>query len=103
MTLWPVAVQGDNCAREVSRAIDGFNSLTVQNPLIAPDLIIVARGGGSIEDLWGFNEELVVRSAFKSTIPLISAIGHETDTTLLDYVADVRAPTPTAAAEMAGP
>ena len=103
VTLWPVAVQGDNCAREVSRAIDGFNSLTVQNPLIAPDLIIVARGGGSIEDLWGFNEELVVRSAFKSTIPLISAIGHETDTTLLDYVADVRAPTPTAAAEMAVP
>ena len=103
VTLWSVAVQGDNCAREVSRAIDGFNSLTVQNPLIAPDLIIVARGGGSIEDLWGFNEELVVRSAFKSTIPLISAIGHETDTTLLDYVADVRAPTPSAAAEMAVP
>ena len=103
VTLWPVAVQGDNCAREVSQAIDGFNSLTVQNPLIAPDLIIVARGGGSIEDLWGFNEELVVRSAFKSTIPLISAIGHETDTTLLDYVADVRAPTPSAAAEMAVP
>ena len=103
VTLWPVAVQGDNCAREVSRAIDGFNSLTVQNSLIAPDLIIVARGGGSIEDLWGFNEELVVRSAFKSTIPLISAIGHETDTTLLDYVADVRAPTPSAAAEMAVP
>ena len=103
VTLWPVAVQGDNCAREVSRAIDGFNSLTVQNPLIAPDLIIVARGGGSIEDLWCFNEELVVRSAFKSTIPLISAIGHETDTTLLDYVADVRAPTPSAAAEMAVP
>ena len=101
--LWPVAVQGDNCAKEVSRAIDGFNSLTVQNPLIAPDLIIVARGGGSIEDLWGFNEELVVRSAFKSTIPLISAIGHETDTTLLDYVADVRAPTPSAAAEIAVP
>ena len=103
VTLWPVAVQGDNCAREVSRAIDGFNSLTIQNPLIAPDLIIVARGGGSIEDLWGFNEELVVRSAFKSIIPLISAIGHETDTTLLDYVADVRAPTPSAAAEMAVP
>lgn len=103
VTLWPVSVQGDNCAREVSRAIDGFNSLIVQNPLIAPDLIIVARGGGSIEDLWGFNEELVVRSAFKSTIPLISAIGHETDTTLLDYVADVRAPTPSAAAEMAVP
>ena len=103
VVLWPVAVQGENCAKEVSRAIDGFNSLAKQNPLIAPDLIIVARGGGSIEDLWGFNEELVVRSAFKSIIPLISAIGHETDTTLLDYVADVRAPTPSAAAEMAVP
>ena len=103
VVLWPVAVQGENCAKEVSRAIDGLKSLAKQNPLIAPDLIIVARGGGSIEDLWGFNEELVVRSAFKSTIPLISAIGHETDTTLLDYVADVRAPTPSAAAEMAVP
>ena len=103
VVLWPVAVQGENCAKEVSRAIDGLNSLAKQNPLIAPDLIIVARGGGSIEDLWGFNEELVVRSAFKSIIPLISAIGHETDTTLLDYVADVRAPTPSAAAEMAVP
>ena len=103
VVLWPVAVQGENCAKEVSRAIDGLNSLAKQNPLIAPDLIIVARGGGSIEDLWGFNEELVVRSAFESTIPLISAIGHETDTTLLDYVADVRAPTPSAAAEMAVP
>ena len=103
VVLWPVAVQGENCAKEVSRAIDGLNYLAKQNPLIAPDLIIVARGGGSIEDLWGFNEELVVRSAFKSIIPLISAIGHETDTTLLDYVADVRAPTPSAAAEMAVP
>ena len=103
VVLWPVAVQGENCAKEVSRAIDGLNSLAKQIPLIAPDLIIVARGGGSIEDLWGFNEELVVRSAFKSIIPLISAIGHETDTTLLDYVADVRAPTPSAAAEMAVP
>jgi len=103
VVLWPVSVQGENCAKEVSRAIDGFNSLAKQNPLISPDLIIVARGGGSIEDLWGFNEELVVRSAFKSKIPLISAIGHETDTTLLDYVADVRAPTPSAAAEMAVP
>jgi exodeoxyribonuclease VII large subunit len=103
VVLWPVAVQGEKCAKEVARAIDGFNSLTKQNPLIAPDLIIVARGGGSIEDLWGFNEELVVKSAFKSAIPLISAIGHETDTTLLDYVADVRAPTPSAAAEMAVP
>ena len=102
VVLWPVAVQGESCAKEVSAAIEGFNSLAKQNPLIAPDLIIVARGGGSIEDLWGFNEELVVRSAFKSKIPLISAIGHETDTTL-DYVADVRAPTPSAAAEMAVP
>ena len=103
VVLWPAAVQGESCAKEVAAAIEGFNSLAKKNPLIAPDLIIVARGGGSIEDLWGFNEELVVRSAFNSTIPLISAIGHETDTTLLDYVADVRAPTPSAAAEIAVP
>ena len=103
VVLWPVAVQGEKCAKEVARAIDGFNSLTKQNPLIAPDLIIVARGGGSIEDLWGFNEESVVRAAFESEIPLISAVGHETDTTLIDLASDLRAPTPTAAAEYAVP
>ena len=96
--LWPVTVQGENAAREVTQAIEGFNALSSK-----PDLLIVARGGGSLEDLWAFNEECVVRAAARSEIPLISAIGHETDTTLLDYVADRRAPTPTAAAEMAVP
>jgi exodeoxyribonuclease VII large subunit len=96
--LWPVTVQGENAAHEVTQAIIGFNGL-----LSKPDLLIVARGGGSLEDLWAFNEECVVRAAAQSEIPLISAIGHETDTTLLDYVADRRAPTPTAAAEMAVP
>lgn len=98
IVLWPVTVQGTNCAREVAEAIAGFNDFFNK-----PDVIIVARGGGSIEDLWGFNEEIVVRAAFKSTIPLISAIGHETDYTLLDLVADKRAPTPSAAAEMVVP
>ncbi|MGB1388892.1 MAG: exodeoxyribonuclease VII large subunit [Paracoccaceae bacterium] len=101
--IWPVAVQGQNCAPEVARAIAGFNALTPGGALPRPDLIIVARGGGSIEDLWGFNEESVARAAAASHIPLISAVGHETDTTLIDYVADRRAPTPTAAAEMAVP
>ncbi|MGV6839018.1 MAG: exodeoxyribonuclease VII large subunit [Planktomarina sp.] len=101
--VWPVAVQGQNCAAEVARAIDGFNALTPGGALPRPDLIIVARGGGSIEDLWGFNEEAPARAAAASTIPLISAVGHETDTTLIDYVADQRAPTPTAAAELAVP
>ena len=96
--VWPVRVQGETSATEVAAAIAGFNAM--ENP---PDLIIVARGGGSLEDLWGFNEEIVVRAVAASHIPLISAIGHETDTTLIDLVADYRAPTPTAAAERAVP
>jgi exodeoxyribonuclease VII large subunit len=101
--VWPVAVQGDKCAPEVAHAIAGFNALTPGGRIPRPDLIIVARGGGSIEDLWGFNEEIVARAVAASTIPLISAVGHETDTTLIDYVSDKRAPTPTAAAELAVP
>ena len=101
--IWPVVVQGQACAPEVAAAIAGFNALLPGGPIPRPDLIIVARGGGSLEDLWGFNEEAVVRAAAASTIPLISAVGHETDTTLIDHAADRRAPTPTAAAEMAVP
>ncbi|MCK0148987.1 exodeoxyribonuclease VII large subunit [Marivita sp. S6314] len=101
--VWPVAVQGANCAPEVARAIAGFNALTPGGALPRPDLLIVARGGGSIEDLWGFNEEIVARAVSASDIPLISAVGHETDTTLIDFVSDQRAPTPTAAAEIAVP
>lgn len=101
--IWPVAVQGKACAPEVANAIRGFNALTPGGALPRPDLLIVARGGGSIEDLWGFNEEAVVRAAADSDIPLISAVGHETDTTLIDHASDRRAPTPTAAAEMAVP
>jgi len=101
--IWPVAVQGAKCAPEVANAIAGFNRLTPGGALPRPDLIIVARGGGSVEDLWGFNEEAVVRAAAASDIPLISAVGHETDTTLIDFVSDKRAPTPTAAAELAVP
>ncbi|MFX0543611.1 exodeoxyribonuclease VII large subunit [Roseovarius sp. S4756] len=101
--IWPVAVQGERCAPEVVRAIQGFNAMTPGGAMPRPDLIIVARGGGSIEDLWGFNEESVVRAAAASDIPLISAVGHETDTTLIDYASDKRAPTPTAAAELAVP
>ena len=101
--IWPVAVQGERCAQEVARAIEGFNAFTDGGALPRPDLIIVARGGGSIEDLWGFNEEIVVRAASASNIPLISAVGHETDTTLIDFASDHRAPTPTAAAERAVP
>jgi exodeoxyribonuclease VII large subunit len=101
--IWPVAVQGQKCAPEVANAIRGFNALTPGGALPRPDLLIVARGGGSIEDLWGFNEEEVARAAAASDIPLISAVGHETDTTLIDYVSDKRAPTPTAAAELAVP
>ncbi|OOY10479.1 exodeoxyribonuclease VII large subunit [Thioclava sp. F36-7] len=101
--IWPVAVQGQACAPEVARAVRGFNALAPGGEIPRPDLIIVARGGGSIEDLWGFNEEPVVRAVAESDIPVISAVGHETDTTLVDHAADRRAPTPTAAAEMAVP
>ena len=101
--IWPVSVQGDSCAVEVSRAIDGFNGLKDSDQIKRPDLLIIARGGGSLEDLWGFNEEVVLRAVAESQIPIISAIGHETDTTLIDLVSDIRAPTPTAAAEIAVP
>lgn len=101
--VWPVRVQGDTCAPEVVNAIEGFNALLPEGPIPRPDLLIVARGGGSIEDLWGFNEEAVVRAVANSGIPVISAVGHETDTTLIDYASDMRAPTPTAAAEAAVP
>jgi exodeoxyribonuclease VII large subunit len=96
-------VQGETCAPEVTAAIRGFNALPVGGALPRPDLLIVARGGGSLEDLWGFNDEAVVRAAAASAIPLISAVGHETDTTLIDFAADRRAPTPTGAAEIAVP
>ncbi len=101
--VWPVRVQGEASAAEVAAAIEGFNALPEQGPVPRPDLIIVARGGGSLEDLWSFNEEIVVRAAAASMIPLISAVGHETDFTLIDFAADYRAPTPTAAAEKAVP
>ena len=101
--LWPVAVQGEQAAAQIAAAIAGFNQLAADGAVPRPDLLIVARGGGSLEDLWAFNEEIVVRAAADSAIPLISAVGHETDTTLIDYSADRRAPTPTAAAEMAVP
>ncbi|MEQ8308462.1 MAG: exodeoxyribonuclease VII large subunit [Hoeflea sp.] len=101
--VWPVRVQGDTCGDEVERAISGFNALEAGGPIKRPDLIIVARGGGSLEDLWGFNDEAVVRAAAGSGIPLISAVGHETDWTLIDHASDRRAPTPTGAAEMAVP
>lgn len=101
--VWPVRVQGETCAEEVAKAIAGFNALAPDGGVPRPDVLIVARGGGSLEDLWGFNEEIVARTAAQSDIPLISAVGHETDTTLIDYTADRRAPTPTAAAEMAVP
>lgn len=101
--LWPVAVQGEGAAAQIAAAIEGFSALPLGGPVPRPDVLIVARGGGSIEDLWAFNEEAVVRAAAASTIPLISAVGHETDTTLIDFVADRRAPTPTAAAEIAVP
>jgi exodeoxyribonuclease VII large subunit len=101
--VWPVAVQGENAAMQVAAAIAGFNRLPAKGPVPRPDLLIVARGGGSLEDLMAFNEEVVVRAAAALAIPLISAVGHETDTTLIDHASDRRAPTPTAAAEMAVP
>jgi exodeoxyribonuclease VII large subunit len=101
--VWPVRVQGETSAAEVANAINGFNALPEGGLLPRPDLIIVARGGGSLEDLWSFNEEIVVRAAAASMIPLISAVGHETDITLIDFASDKRAPTPTAAAEIAVP
>ncbi len=101
--VWPVRVQGETCAGEVAAAIRGFNALPAGGRLPRPDVLIVARGGGSLEDLWGFNDEAVVRAAAASDIPLISAVGHETDWTLIDLAADARAPTPTKAAEWAVP
>ena len=101
--VWPVRVQGETSGQEVAQAITGFNALDPQGPIARPELIIVARGGGSLEDLWGFNDEAVVRAAAESDIPLISAVGHETDWTLIDHASDRRAPTPTGAAEMAVP
>src|SRR6266446_3328565 len=101
--IWPVAVQGEGAAAQIAAAIEGFNRIEPGGKLRRPDLIIVARGGGSLEDLMAFNEEVVVRAAAASAIPLISAVGHETDTTLIDHASDRRAPTPTAAAEMAVP
>jgi exodeoxyribonuclease VII large subunit len=101
--VWPVKVQGEGSAEQIAAAIRGFNALPQAGRIPRPDLLIVARGGGSLEDLWSFNEEIVVRAAAESMIPLISAVGHETDITLIDFAADKRAPTPTAAAEMAVP
>jgi exodeoxyribonuclease VII large subunit len=103
VVVWPVRVQGETAAAEIAAAIDGFNGLPEHGPLRRPDVIIVARGGGSLEDLWSFNEEIVVRAAARSLVPLIAAVGHETDWTLIDHAADLRAPTPTAAAEKAVP
>ena len=101
--VWPVRVQGDGSAEEVAAAIRGFNALPQAGRIPQPDVLIVARGGGSLEDLWSFNEEIVVRAAAESMIPLISAVGHETDITLIDFASDKRCPTPTAAAECAVP
>jgi exodeoxyribonuclease VII large subunit len=101
--VWPVRVQGETTGAEVSAAIAGFNALPEGGPIARPDVLIVARGGGSLEDLWGFNDEAVVRAVAASDIPVISAVGHETDWTLIDHAADMRAPTPTGAAEMAVP
>jgi len=107
--LWPVAVQGEGAADQIAAAIRGFNTIPSEGismpngPVFRPDVLIVARGGGSLEDLWCFNEESVVRATYESDIPIISAVGHETDTTLIDYVSDLRAPTPTGAAEKAVP
>lgn len=103
VVVWPVRVQGETCAAEVAAAVSGFNAIAPGGPVPRPDTLIVARGGGSLEDLWGFNEEIVVRAVAASAIPVISAVGHETDWTLIDLVADARAPTPTKAAEWAVP
>ena len=103
VVVWPVRVQGETAGAEVARAVTGFNALGPADGIARPDVIIVARGGGSLEDLWGFNDEAVVRAVAASGIPVISAVGHETDWTLIDLAADVRAPTPTGAAEMAVP
>lgn len=101
--IWPVLVQGEGSAAQIARAVNGFSAMPQDGPATRPDLVIVARGGGSIEDLWAFNDEAVVRAVADCTIPIISAVGHETDTTLCDFAADLRAPTPTAAAEIAVP
>jgi exodeoxyribonuclease VII large subunit len=101
--VWPVVVQGDQAAIQVRAAVEGFNAMAPGGPLPRPDVLIVARGGGSVEDLWAFNDEALARAVAASAIPLISAVGHETDTTLIDFVSDLRAPTPTAAAERATP
>ena len=101
--LWPTPVQGEGAADKIAAAIKGFNQLPLNGSIIRPDVLIVARGGGSLEDLWPFNEEVVIRAVYNSSIPIISAVGHETDTMLIDYVSDVRAPTPTGAAEFAVP
>lgn len=101
--IWPTLVQGEGAAEQIAAAVNGFNRLPVDGPVPRPDLLIVARGGGSLEDLWCFNEENVIRAVYDSEIPLISAVGHETDTMLIDFVSDLRAPTPTGAAEFAVP
>ena len=101
--LWPTPVQGEGAADKIAAAIKGFNQLPLNGSITRPDVLIVARGGGSLEDLWPFNEEVVIRAVYNSSIPIISAVGHETDTMLIDYVSDVRAPTPTGAAEFAVP
>ena len=103
VVVWPVRVQGETSAAEVVAAIDGFNALPLDGTTPRPDVLIVARGGGSLEDLMSFNDEAVVRAVARSAIPLIAAVGHETDWTLIDHAADLRAPTPTAAAEFAAP
>lgn len=103
VVLWPVKVQGEGSGDEVAAAVAGFNALEADGPIPRPDVLIVGRGGGSLEDLWGFNDEVVVRAVAASAIPVISAVGHETDWTLIDHAADLRAPTPTAAAEFAVP